>query len=449
VSHLKKALEAKHILLMGMGSAVGVGLFLGSANAIKLAGPAVLISYLIGGLIAFTVLRALGEMTVHEPATGSFSLYASKYISPLTGYLVGWSYWIYWLFVALAEVSAVAVYMQLWLPEIPNWIWALSSLAIVGSVNMLSAKHFGEFEYWFSLIKLTCLCFMILLGLGFVFFGLSNGWQPIGVSHLWDQGGFMPQGFTGIFLASSMAILAYTGAECIGLSAAETKDPKKTIPKVINAIGVRLIVLYMSAMFIILCIFPWTNITAIGSPFVAMFDRLGLREGMGIINFVVITAALSSCNAGIFTAARQLFGLAENKQAPKIFRKISKNGIPHVAIAITLIIPAFGVIINYFIPEEAFNRVVSGMVFIGLAVWVAILVTQLVFRKKIGQEEVKKLGFPVVLHPYTTWFGIIGLILIMGSMIIDKETRLGFYVLPPAIVILTILYYVCGIHKNK
>ena len=257
---LKRSLQPRHIRLMALGSTIGVGLFLGSATAIQLAGPSIMLGYVLAGLVAFIVLRALGEMAVHEPVAGSFAHYAGKYIGPLAGYLVGWGYWTYWIVVGLAEVTAVGIYMMMWFPDVPQWVWALSSLLAMGGINFVAVKVFGEFEFWFSLIKVVAIVTMIAMGCGMIFFGLGVGGEPIGIANLWQHGGFFPNGVSGFLLSLQMVLFAYVGIEMIGLSAGEAENPTKTIPMAIDSLAWRILIFYVGALFVILAIFPWHQV---------------------------------------------------------------------------------------------------------------------------------------------------------------------------------------------
>jgi AAT family amino acid transporter len=310
-----------------------VGLFLGAGTAISHAGPAIILGYILAGLVAFVVLRALGEMAVHQPVAGSFAQYAHDYVGPFMGYLVGWSYWFYWMIVGIAEVTAVGIYMGVWFPEFPQWIWALSALLLMGWLNFVAVRVFGEIEFWFALIKVIAIVLMISIGIAVILFGFTNDGIPLGFRNLWQHGGFFPKGFEGFFLSIQMAMFAYIGIEMIGLSAGETQAPEKTIPIAINSLILRIIIFYVGALTMMLAIYPWHEVSQNGrSPFVAMFERLGLREAAGIVNFVVITAALSSCNAGIFSGGRLLLSLSKNGYAPQTLQYISASGVPKFAI---------------------------------------------------------------------------------------------------------------------
>ena len=274
---LKRHLKVRHIRLMALGSTIGVGLFLGSASAIQIAGPSILLGYLLAGIVAFIVLRTLGEMAVHEPVAGSFAAYANTYVGPLAGYMVGWGYWTYWIVVGIAEVTAVGIYMGIWFPETPQWIWALSSILMMGMINLIAVKVFGEFEFWFALIKVVAIVAMIALGGSVIFFGFTNDWNPVGFANLWQHGGFFPNGISGMLLSLQMVLFAYVGIEMIGLSAGEAENPRKTIPMAIDSLAWRILIFYMGAILVILAIFPWNEVGQQGSPFVVMFERIGLR----------------------------------------------------------------------------------------------------------------------------------------------------------------------------
>lgn len=446
---LKRHLQARHIRLMALGSTIGVGLFLGSATAIQLAGPSILLGYLIAGIIAFIVLRALGEMAVHDPVAGSFAHYANQYVGSLAGYLVGWGYWTYWVVVGIAEVTAVGIYMGMWFPEIPQWVWALSSLALMGGVNFIAVRLFGEFEFWFALIKIVAIICMILMGISVIFFGFTNGGIAIGVSNLWANGGFFPNGLTGFLFSLQMVVFAYVGVEMIGLSAGEAENPKKTIPMAIDSLAWRILIFYGGALFVILAIFPWNEVGSQGSPFVAMFERIGLKEAAGIINFVVITAALSSCNAGIFSGGRLLYGLSLNGYAPNSMAKLSTTGVPSIAVITTVVVPMLGILLNYFVPEKAFQWATAAVTLIGLFVWVSILITQIKFRKTLTKDQVKSLGYKSIWWPYASWIALIFIALVVVLMAFSPETRVALFVGPPIILVLVMLYFICGLHRRE
>ena len=445
---LKRHLKVRHIRLMALGSTIGVGLFLGSATAIKLAGPSILLGYLLAGIVAFIVLRTLGEMAVHEPVAGSFAAYANNYVSPLAGYMVGWGYWTYWVVVGIAEVTAVGIYMGIWFPEIPQWIWALSSIMMMGLINLIAVKVFGEFEFWFALIKVVAIVAMIALGGSVILFGFTNDWQPIGLSNLWKHGGFFPNGISGMLLSLQMVLFAYVGIEMIGLSAGEAENPKKTIPMAIDSLAWRILIFYMGAILVILAIFPWNEVGQQGSPFVVMFERIGLREAAGLINFVVITAALSSCNAGIFSGGRLLYSLSSNGYAPAPYAKLSKYGVPHRAVIATVAVSMTGVILNYFVPDKAFQYVMAAVTFIGLMVWIAILFTQLKFRRSLTKTEVTELAYRTPWYPYSSWFALGFIFLVIVLMGFHEDARIALILGPCLLGVYLAMFYIVGLHHK-
>ena len=446
---LKRHLKARHIRLMALGSTIGVGLFLGSATAIQIAGPSILLAYLLAGMVAFVVLRTLGEMAVHEPVAGSFASYASTYVNPLTGYMVGWGYWTYWVVVAIAEVTAVGIYMGMWFPDTPQWIWALSSIVLMGLINMIAVKVFGEFEFWFALIKIVAIVLMIVLGAAVIFLGFTNDWVPMGLSNLWQHSGFFPNGLSGLLLSLHMVLFAYVGIEMIGLSAGEAQNPKTTIPMAIDSLTWRILIFYLGALLVILAIFPWNEVGQHGSPFVAMFERIGLREAAGVINFVVITAALSSCNAGIFSRGRLLWALSANGYAPKRFAYLSNNGVPHRAVIGTVCVPMAGVILNYFVPDKAFHYMMAAVTFVGLMVWVAILYTHYRFRSSLSQKQLSELTYRAPWWPYSGWFALGFIFMVIGLMSFHEDARMALVVGPILLGLYLLLYFLLGLGKKE
>lgn len=437
---LKRTLKPRHIGLMALGSAIGTGLFLGSAAAIQLAGPSIILSYAVTGLVAFIVLRALGEMIVYDPVSGSFANYASKYISPLVGYLVGWSYWLYWIVVGLAQITAVGIYMSMWFIDTPQWIWAIASILSMGAINFISVKSVGEFGFWFSLIKVVAIIAVIAMGTAMIVFGVGNHGEAIGIANLWENGGFFPNGISGFFLSWQMVLFSYIGIEMIGISAGETNNPTKTIPVAINSTLRGITLLYVGSMFIILSIFPWNEIGTQGSPFVTIFDHMGLKMAAGIVNFVVITAALSSCNAGIFSGSRLLLGLAKDNNAPEMFAALSRAGVPINAVAFSVLPIILGIVISYLFPGKAFYYSTAAVTLIGLFVWLAILVTQIQFRKKLTKAQEISLSYKAICWPYASYLAIVFICFTIWLMWTSEVTRIGFYVVPPILFIAAIFH---------
>ncbi|MGG0655157.1 amino acid permease [Rummeliibacillus pycnus] len=438
---LQRGLESRHITLMSLGAAIGVGLFLGSAGAIQLAGPAILIAYALGGIVIFIIMRALGEMAVENPVAGSFSRYAKDYLGPLAGFITGWNYWFLWIVTCMAEITAVGIYMQLWFPSSPKWMWALAALVIMAIVNLIAVKTFGEFEFWFAFIKIFAIIAMIVVGLGIILFGIGNGGIAVGFSNLWSHDGFMPNGIKGIFMSLPIVMFAYLGVEMIGITAGEAKNPKKVIPHAIDTVLWRILIFYIGALTVIMSIYPWNEINTNNSPFVLMFDQIGIRYAAGIINFVVLTAALSSCNSGIFSTGRMLFNLAEQNQAPAIFKKVGRGGVPTLAILASTFVLLLGVVLNYFVPEKVFTWLTSISTFGAIWTWMIILISQIKSRKSLSKTQISKLSYKAFWYPFGSYFAIAFLLLVVVLMGIFPDTQIALIVGPIWILTLVILYF--------
>ncbi|MGX9135845.1 amino acid permease [Rummeliibacillus sp. JY-2-4R] len=439
---LQRSLESRHIALMSLGAAIGVGLFLGSAGAIQLAGPAILIAYALGGIVIFIIMRALGEMAVEYPVAGSFSRYAKDYLGPLAGFITGWNYWFLWIVTCMGEITAVGIYMQLWFPGSPKWMWALAALILMTIVNLIAVQAFGEFEFWFAFIKVFAIIAMIVIGLGIILLGIGNGGIAIGFSNLWNHGGFMPNGVKGILMSLPIVMFAYLGIEMIGITAGEAKNPKKVIPHAIDTVLWRILIFYIGALTVIMSIYPWSEINTNNSPFVLTFEQIGLRYAAGIINFVVLTAALSSCNGGIFSTGRMLFNLAEQGQAPAVFKKVGRGGVPTAAIIASAFALLIGVVLNYFVAEKVFVWVTSISTFGAIWTWVIILLSQMKFRKSLTKTQVSKLSYKAFWYPFGSYFAILFLLLVVFLMGIFPDTRIALVVGPIWIVALVVLYFV-------
>ncbi|MGJ7919483.1 amino acid permease [Neobacillus sp. LXY-4] len=447
-NQLHRGLEQRHITLMSLGAAIGVGLFLGSASAIKLAGPGIILGYAFAGMIMFFIMRALGEMAIQKPVAGSFSQYARDYLGPLSGYITGWNYWFLWVVTCMAEITAAGIYMEYWFPEIPRWIWALAALVIMSAVNFMAVKAYGELEFWFALIKIITIVFMIVVGLGMIIFGFGNGGMATGISNLWKHGGLLPNGVTGVLMSLQMVMFAFLGIEMIGITAGEVKNPEKTLSKAIDTVFWRILVFYVGALFVIMSIYPWTEIGVKGSPFVLTFDKLGIPAAAGIINFVVLTAALSSCNGGIFSTARMLYNLAEHGEAPPAYGKLNKNGVPSFAVLATAGALLVGVVLNYLVPAKVFTWVTAISTFGALWTWSMILLSQMRYRKGLTADQAKGLKYRMPLYPFTSYFSLAFLILVAGLMAYFPDTRIALIVGPLWLGILVVFYYGKGLHKR-
>lgn len=445
---LQRGLSQRHISLMSLGAAIGVGLFLGSASAIKMAGPAILLAYLLGGVAIFFIMRALGEMAVQNPVAGSFSRYARNHMGPVFGYLTGWNYWFLWVVTCMAEITAVGIYMEYWFPGSPRWMWALAALVIMSLVNLMAVKAYGELEFWFALIKIVTIVLMLVVGIAMIVFGFGNGGVAVGISNLWSHGGFFANGYSGVLMSLQMVMFAYLGIEMIGVTAGEVQNPKKTLARAIDSVFWRILIFYVGALFVIMSIYPWTEIGQTGSPFVMTFEKIGIPGAAGIINFVVLTAALSSCNSGIFSTGRMLYNLAQQGEAPADLGKISRRGVPGKAVIVSAAALLVGVVLNYFVPGKVFTWVTSIATFGAIWTWAVILISQIRYRKGLSASEKKSLIYKMPWAPYSSYATLAFLVLVIGLMAYFPDTRIALIVGPVWYGILIAFYYGKGMHRK-
>lgn len=446
---LTRGLKARHIELIALGGTIGVGLFMGSASTIKWAGPSVLLAYALAGIVMFFVMRIMGEMLFLEPVTGSFATYAHKYISPLAGYLTAWCYWFLWVTVGMSEVTAIGIYVKYWFPLIPQWLPALAGVLLVSSANLAAVKYYGEFEFWFALIKVATIIVMLIIGIGMIFFGFGNAGQPIGIENLYIHGGFFAGGLEGFLFALCLVTAAYQGVELVGITAGEAQDPQNTLRKATKNIIWRILIFYIGAIFVILAIYPWNQVGTIGSPFVMTFAKIGIASAAGIINFVVLTAALSGCNSGIYSSGRMLYTLAANGQAPAFLGKIKSSGVPGNAIVVTIACLFLGVFFNYIFPESRlFLYIYSASILPGMIPWFVLAISQLKFRER-WQNEIPNHPFKSPLFPISNFVTIIFLVLVLIGMWFNEDTRVSLMIGAVFCLIVIAAYYVLGIGKRQ
>ena len=382
-----------------MGGAIGTGLFLGSAQVIQSAGPSIILGYAIGGLIAFLIMRQLGEMIVHEPVAGSFSHFAYRYWGKFPGFLAGWNYWILYILVAMTELTAVAKYINYWWPHIPAWSSVLFFFIVITLINLGNVKFYGESEFWLAIIKVAAVVSMIIFGLYLLLTADAN--SAASFSNLWSHGGFFPHGFEGLFFMLAFLMFAFGGIELIGMAAAEAQDPKKTIPKAINQVVFRILIFYVGSLTILLSLVPWNQLELGGldkSPFVMIFSQLGIGWAAHLLNFIILTAALSVYNSGMYANSRMLFGLAQQGNAPKVFLKVNKQGVPIPAVLFSALLIFGCVLLNYFVPEDALSHLIYIVVGALVLNWAMITLTHLKFiqaMKNSGQTT----SFPALWSP--------------------------------------------------
>jgi len=453
-NELHRSLSARQVRMIALGGTIGVGLFMGATSTIKWTGPSVIFAYLIAGIFLFLIMRAMGEMIYLNPTTGSFATFASDYIHPVAGYMTAWSNIFQWIVVGMSEVIAVGEYMNFWFPNLPQWVPGVIAVALLLTANLATVKAFGEFEFWFALIKVITILLMIVAGLGLIFFGIGNGGHPIGISNLWSHGGFLPHGWMGFFFALSIVIGSYQGVELIGITAGETKNPKKNIKSAINGVIWRILIFYIGAVFVIVSIYPWDQLGDIGSPFVATFAKIGITFAAGLINFVVLTAALSGCNSGIFSASRMIYTLAQKGQMPKVFTKVMRNGVPLYAVLAISIGILVGALLNVVLPvfikgaDSIFVYVYSASILPGMIPWFMILISHLRFRK-LHPEQLEGHPFKMPGGSFANYITIAFLIIVLIGMLINKETVVSVLIGIVFLVAGSIYYFIRGHHKAE
>ncbi|NEY33341.1 amino acid permease [Streptomyces sp. PRKS01-65] len=425
---LSRGLRSRHIRFIALGSAIGTGLFYGSSESIRAGGPAVLLAYLIGGAAVFLVLRSLGEMAVASPSAGSFGEYATRHLGPLAGFTTGWTYAFEMVIVCVADITAVGVYMGFWFPDVPRWIWVLAAVLLIGALNLVSVKVFGELEFWLSLVKIVAIVAMILAGICVIAFGLGDGEGHVGVSNLWSHGGFFANGADGFVLSFAVVMFAFGGTEIIGVTAGEAESPEKTIPSAVNSIPLRIILFYVLTLAVIMSITPWQDIDSSGSPFVEIFAGVGLKSAAAVLNLVVLTAALSAINSDIFAAGRTMFGLAERRQGPAVMLWVTRNGVPWVTTLVMIGALLFGVLMNVLMPGRIFLVISSIATFATVWVWLMILLTHVKARRTLSAAEAASLKFPAPFWPYGQIAAIVFMAAVMVLLGFHESTRVALIV---------------------
>ena len=431
-----------------MGGAIGTGLFLGSAQVIQSAGPSIILGYAIGGLIAFLIMRQLGEMIVHEPVAGSFSHFANKYWGKFPGFLAGWNYWILYVLVAMTELTAVAKYINYWWPHIPAWASVLFFFVIITLINLGNVKFYGESEFWLAIIKVAAVVSMIIFGVYLLFTAGAD--STASFSNLWAHGGFFPNGFDGLFYMLAFLMFAFGGIELIGMAAAEAENPEKTIPKAINQVVFRILIFYVGSLTILLSLVPWNQLDLGGldkSPFVMIFSQLGIDWAAHLLNFIILTAALSVYNSGMYANSRMLYGLAQQGNAPKIFSKTNKSGVPIPAVLLSAALIFGCVLLNYFVPEDALGHLMYIVVGALVLNWAMISLTHLKFKQYLQKAKILS-KFPALWAPVSNYIVLIFIAMVLYIMWTQgfKESVL---MIPIWIVLMWVLFTVLTKGQRK
>ncbi|KXH83797.1 amino acid permease [Sporosarcina sp. HYO08] len=419
---LNPDLKIRHISMISIAGVIGAGLFIGSGAVINSSGPGAIVSYALAGTLVVLVMRMLGEMAAAYPTSGSFATYANEAIGPWAGFTIGWLYWFFWVVVIAIEAIAGAAIMQYWIPDFPLWLMALILTVLLTLTNLFSVKSFGEFEYWFSLIKVVSIGLFLVLGLCVIF-----GWYPgvgaPGTVNLIGNGGFMPTGISSVLLGITVVIFSFMGTEIVAIAAGESDHPGKAVRIATNSVIWRILIFYIGSIAIVVTLLPWNSTNILVSPFVAVLDHIGIPAAAQIMNFVVLTAVLSCLNSALYANSRMLFGMAKKGDAPKAFLKLSKKGVPVRAILFSTVFSYIAVIFSYVSPDKIFLFLVNSSGAVALLVYLVIAFSHLRMRRKFEKENPEALQIKMWLFPYLTYFTIISISTIYVAMLIIESLR--------------------------
>ncbi len=443
-NELHRGLGNRHLQLIAIGGAIGTGLFMGSGKTISLAGPSILLVYVTIGAFLYFVMRAMGELLLSNLHYKSFRDIAEDMLGPWAGFFSGWTYWACWIVIGIADLTAVTSYARYWWPDLPKWVAATALVALLLCLNLIAVRLFGEIEFWFALIKIVAILALIVVAIVMIVMGFTapDG-HTASVTNLWSDGGFFPTGVGGFLAGFQIAFFAFLGIELVGTAAAETKDPEKTLPKAINAIPVRIILFYVGALAAIMAVTPWRSIDPTMSPFVSMFALAGLGAAASLVNFVVLSSAASSANAGIFSTSRMLFGLALDKMAPKSFGQLSKSKVPAKGLLFSVCCLVPGIILLYATDSimSAFTMATTVASVLFIFVWGLILASYLVYRRKFPEKHAAstyKMPFGV-----TACWAVLGFFAFMVVLLaMEADTRMALFVTPIWFAVLGVVYWV-------
>lgn len=429
-SKLKRQMKSRHLFMMSLGGIIGTGLFLGSGYAIGEAGPAgAIMAYLVGGLLMYLAMVCLGELSVVMPVSGSFQAHATKFIGPATGFVVGWVYWLSWAMYVGLEFVAAGLLMKRWFPDVQTWIWCAIFIVLLFSINSLTTKAFAETEYWFAGIKVLTVILFIIIGLGAIFGIISMDSSPAPYLTNFIGDGIFPAGLVGVFISMMSVIYAFQGSEIMGVAAGETEEPEKNIPRAIRTIVFRILLFYVLAIFVLSAIVPWQEAGVMESPFVTVFDMVGIPYAADIMNFVILTAILSVGNTGLYACTRIMYSLSETGMAPKVFGKLNKRGVPSYALLVTLGFALLSLLTSYVAEDTLFVVLLAVSGIGGTLTWLAIAAAQIGFRRQYMKNggNVEDLQYKVPLYPFIPILCIVMCLAIFAVMAFDPTQRTSLY----------------------
>lgn len=441
-----RKLKGRHVQLIALGGTIGTGLFLGSGQSIHLAGPSIVLAYLLTGAICFLLMRAMGELMLSDLSKHSFIEFISEYLGKDVGYVAGWTYWVCWITIAMADVTATGIYFQYWFPDIPQWVPGFTAIVVLLLLNLITVGLFGETEFWFALIKVVAIVALIVIGIILVIIGYKTPMGHAQLSNLIDYGGLFPKGLKGFILSFQMVTFGFIGIEMIGVTASEAQNPTKVIPKAINEIPLRIIIFYVGSLLALMCIYPWNAISADQSPFVQVFENIGVAAAAGIINFVVLTAALSACNSSLFSTGRMMYSLNYDKQGKfaKKMSTLSRRQVPANGLKFSALVIAIAVLADLIVPNTSlFTFVSSVATTCFLFIWGAIILAHLRYKKA---TKGKVTTFKMPLYPLGDYLVLIFLVFVGVIMCLEKTT---FLALLAAIVWFIALYAVVRYRRKK
>lgn len=436
---LNRGLKNRHVQLIAIGGAIGTGLFLGSGHSIALTGPAILFAYIITGIICFLMMRALGELLLSNTEYHTFIEFVQDYMGEKTAFVTGWTYWFCWISVAMADITAVGIYVKYWFPSIEAWIPSLVTLIILLLMNLVTVKLFGEMEFWFACIKVVAIIALIVLGLYFILTGQPTSAGVASFSNLWSHGGWFPKGMDGFSQSFQMVVFAFAGIELVGLTAGETENPEKVIPKSINSIPVRIILFYVGALGVIMSIFPWDSVNPDRSPFVEVFLAVGIVGAASMVNFVVLTSAASACNSGVFSTSRLLYSLAKRNHAPGILEILTSKQVPANALFLSVLVICLVVALQYVVAEGVFVIISSVSTFCFLYIWGIITICHMKFIRKRPDLAAKSV-FKMPLFPFLNYLVLAFFAFVIVTLAFNPATRVALFVTPVWFIMLLLIY---------
>lgn len=437
----RKGLKHRHIQMMAIGSAIGTGLFLGAGGRLHDAGPSLFIAYAVCGFFGFLVLRAIGELVMHRPSSGGVVSYAREFLGERAAYVLGWNYFLQWAITGIADVTAFALYLKFWpvFDSVPQWVLALAALVIVVAVNMIGVAVFGELEFWFSLIKVAAIVIFLVTGLIFIFTGHNlEGFTP-GLSNISSNGGIFPEGVLPLALVTSGVFFAYLGIEVIATAAGETENARQEMPRAVNNVVWRILILYCGSVLIMSLLLPYTEYKAEESPFVTVFSKVGVSQMGDVMNLIVITAVLSSLNAGLYSTGRVIRTMSHAGSAPHVLGELNNRGVPFGGIALTSVVVIIGVVINYVAPGRAFDIAMNLTAVTLVLTWGAMIIAQMRLHQRANRGEVERPSFRMPLAPYSNWLTLVFLVIVV--VLVASGDSIGFWTIVIAFPIIGIAWY--------